>query len=293
MSDIKLAIVYGEISTKHQLIIDRAEDIFDSVLAVPVEGLKMVHNGEDSVYYKDTDITQFDAVYIRTDDSDKNFSEHLSEILERQGVVTQASVDTYAYESNKFYSMKILSETGLNVPKSAYTLSPETAVETAENLSYPVIMKTVGGGGGEGVMRAPSKSELKPVMDTMTAFEQDICLQEYIEGADTDNRVIVIGDTVVAYQRTNEDEDEWRSNLGTGGSRKQIEVDEDMKKAAVKAARATGFSMCGCDIVEMNGDSYILEVNGSFGINEKINEIVGEDIVMRMVEELHEKAVST
>ena len=40
---MKLAVVYGEISTRHQQIMERAEDIFDSVLAVPVDGLKFVH----------------------------------------------------------------------------------------------------------------------------------------------------------------------------------------------------------------------------------------------------------
>ena len=75
MTELKLAIIYGEISTKHQLIMQRAEGVFDSVLAAPVDGLKMVHNGNGhEVVYKGTDLTEFDAVYIRTDDADKAFS---------------------------------------------------------------------------------------------------------------------------------------------------------------------------------------------------------------------------
>jgi ribosomal protein S6--L-glutamate ligase len=198
---MKLAIVYGEVSTRHQLIIERAEDIFDSVLAVPVDGLQFVHTPEDSkVLYKGTDLTEFDAVYIRTDDRDVFFMEHLAEVLNESNVVTQSENDTYAYESNKFYSMKVLADNGVEVPDSVYTLSPDTAVQAAKRLGYPVIMKTVGGGGGEGVMRASSETELKPVMDTMKAFEQDICLQEYKEHDGTDNRVIVIGDYVTSYQ---------------------------------------------------------------------------------------------
>ncbi|MFB6215502.1 MAG: RimK family alpha-L-glutamate ligase, partial [Candidatus Aenigmatarchaeota archaeon] len=143
---MKMAIIYGEVSTTHQLIIERAEEIFDSVLAAPVDGIRFVHSPEGNrVMYKDTDLTDFDAVYIRTGDQDKLFSEHLSEVLNESGVVTQAENDTFAYESNKFYSMKVLADNGVKVPDSVYTLSPDAAVEAAEELGYPVIMKTIGG----------------------------------------------------------------------------------------------------------------------------------------------------
>ena len=290
---MKIGIVYGEVSTRHQLIMERAEDIFDSVFAAPVDGLKFVHSDEGSkVMYKGTDLTDFDAVYIRTGDSDTFFSEHLVEILNESGVVTQAENDTYAYESNKFYSMKILAENNIKCPDSVYTLSPGTAMKAAEKLGYPVILKTVRGQGGDGVMRVSSENELKPIMDAMKSFEQDICLQEYMEHDGTDTRVIVIGDHTVAYERSSEG-DEWRSNLGAGGERKKAELTEEMKEAALTAARAFGFDMCGCDIIKTDKGVQILEVNGSFGIHEEINELIGEDIILQMVERMHEKAMES
>lgn len=261
------------------------------MLAAPVDGLKFVHNGDgNSVYYKNTDLTEFDAVYIRTGDKDKIFSEHLAEVLNENGVVTQAENDTYAYEANKFYSMKVLAENGVNVPDSVYTLSPETAVKAAEKLGYPVIMKTIGGAGGEGVMRATSENELKPVMDTMNALEQDICLQDYKEHAGQDNRVIVIGDHIVSYGRSSGGED-WRSNLNAGGERTDAELTKEKKEIALKAARATGFDICGCDVIECEGEIYVLEVNGAFGLSEEINEITGEDVILELVERMHERCM--
>jgi ribosomal protein S6--L-glutamate ligase len=286
-----MAIIYGEISTRHQLLMERARDIFDSVLAAPVDGLKFVH-GEDGtkLLYKDTDLTKFDAVYIRTGDKDQYYSEHLSEVLNESGVITQASNDTYAYESNKFYSMKVLADNGVNVPNSVYTLSPDTAIKAAEKLGYPVILKTARGAGGEGVMRVSSENELRPIMDAMKSFEQDIVLQEYIEHNGTDNRVVVIGDYITAYSRSSSG-DEWRSNISGGGDRLKADLTDEMKKAALTAARATGFDMCGCDIIKHDDEVYILEVNGSYGISEEMNEIVGEDVMLRMVEWLHDRAM--
>lgn len=290
---MKLGIVYGEISTKHQLIMERAEEIFDSVLAVPVDGLKFIHGeDENKILYKDSDLTEFDAVYIRTDDRDMLFSEHLTEVLNNEGVVTQAENDTYSYESNKFYSMKILSENGVQVPNSVYTLSPEVAVKAAERLGYPVIMKTVRGAGGEGVMRASSENELKPVMDTMKSLEQEICLQEYMEHHGQDTRVAVIGNHITGYSRSSGGGD-WRSNISAGGERVAADISEEMGDIALKAARSTGFDICGCDIIDTEDGLYVLEVNGSFGLSEEMNEIIGEDVVLRLVERMHERALDS
>jgi len=291
MSETSICIVYGEISTKHQLIMERAEEIFDSVLAAPVDGLKYIHGREGTrVLYKDADLTEFDAVYIRIDDRDAMFAEHLAEVLNGEGVVTQAENDTFAYDSNKYYNMKVLSENGVKVPDSVYTLSPDVAVDAAEKLGYPVIMKTVKGAGGDGVMRATSENELKPVMDTMKSLEQEICLQEYKEHDGSDTRMVVIGDHVTGYGRTS-DGDDWRSNISSGGERTEAEINDNKEDIALRAARSTGFDICGCDVIDTDDGIYILEVNGAFAVNEDMNSIIGEDVILRLVERMHERVM--
>ncbi|MFB6209387.1 MAG: RimK family alpha-L-glutamate ligase [Candidatus Nanohaloarchaea archaeon] len=289
---MKLVIIYGEISTTHQLIIERAEEIFDSVLAAPIDGVKFVHGEEgSSIFYRGTDLTEFDAAYFRIENDDQEFAEHISEVMNEEGVVTQCENDTFSYEMNKFFSVKIMAENGVKVPDSFYTISPETAVESAAKLGYPVIMKTIGGVGGQGVMRASSESELKPVMDTMKAFEQDICLQDFKDHNGTDNRMLVVGDHVTGYKRSSTSDEEWRSNLNAGGERKEVEITGEMKDTALKAARATGFDICGVDMIQIEDGNYVLEVNGAPGLYEEINDIVGEDIILRIVERLHERAL--
>lgn len=288
---MKLVIIYGEVSTTHQLIIEEAEQIFDSVLAVPVQGLKYIHSSEESkVLYKGTDLTEYDAAFVRTNDNDRLFSEHLVEVLNDAGVVTQSADESFAYSNNKFYSMKICAENQVNVPNSFYTLSPETAVEAAEKLGYPIIMKTIGGAGGQGVMRATSENELKPVMDTMKAFKQDICLQEYREHDGTDTRIIVIGDQTFSYKRSSQG-DEWRSNVAEGGERKEANPSEEMKKSAKRAVRAAGFDICGVDVIDTEDGVYVLELNSAFGLYKKINEIVEDNVILRLVERMHERAM--
>lgn len=288
-----MAIIYGQASTTHQLMIERAEDIFDTVLAAPADGIKFIHGEEGTkVMYKETDITEFDVVFTRNADEEVLFTEHLAEVLNDAGVVTQAGNDTYPYMTNKFYTMKVLAESDINVPDSVYILSPDTAVRAASELSYPVIMKTITGGGGEGVMRATSEGELKPVMDTMKSFDEDMCLQEYMEHDGTDNRVIVIGDHVVGYQRSSDDDEEWRSNISGGGERRKADLSDEMKELAIKSTRAIGSDICACDIIETEEGMYVLEMNaGVFAINEEINETVKEDVIFNIVDFLHQNAL--
>lgn len=289
---MKLAIIYGDVSTTHQLIIEEAKELFDSVLAVPVEGLKLIHSEEGSkVLYKDTDLTEFDAAYVRTNDEDALFSEHLVEILNKSGVITQSEDESFAYSNNKFYSMKILAENNVNVPDSFYTISPETAVDAAEKLGYPIIMKTIEGAGGQGVMRASSENELKPVMDTMKTFQQDICIQEYQEHGGTDTRVIVIGEEAYAYQRSSNG-DEWRSNVAEGGERKEVELTPEMREAGMMAVKSSGFDICGVDVIETEDGVYVLELNSAFGLYKAVNETVGENVILRLVERMHERAMA-
>lgn len=291
---MKMAIIYGEASTTHQLIIERAKDIFDTVLAAPADGIKFIHGEEGTkVVYQGTDLTEFDVVYTRNADEEVLFTEHLAEVLNDSGVVTQVDNDTYPYMTNKFYTSKILGENDIDVPDSVYIRSPETAVEAAKKLDYPIIMKTITGGGGQGVMRATSESELKPIMDTMKSFDEEMCLQEYIEHDGTDNRIIVVGEHVVGYQRSSDDKEEWRSNISGGGERKKAEISEEMRELAIKASRAIGADICGCDIIETEDGLQVLETNaGVFALNEEINETVGEDVIFNVVDYLHKKALN-
>jgi len=64
-----------------------------------------------------------------------------------------------------------------------------------------------------------------------------------------------------------------------------------MREKALIAARCTGFDICGCDVIETEDGAQVLEVNGSFGISDEMNKIIGEDVVLRLVERMHERAL--
>lgn len=283
-----IAIPYGASSTKHNLLIEAAEDYFDNVVAVPLDGVKTVFDDGLQLVYKNSDLTTFDAAFIRFFDADMLFGEYLPEILIRNGVYTQLDADSLTIANNKFYAMKVLSEGGLNVPRSSYLLSTEETERVAAEFGYPVVVKLISGYGGKGVMRSSNPSDLAPLIDTITLFEQDICVQQYVENPGEDIRVIVIGDDTYCYKRVAE-EKEWRSNISQGGDRVPYDPEDEVREAAKQAARLAGFDICGVDIIEADDGPHIVEVNMSPGISQELQDMIDVNLPDKMMQRMHEQ----
>ncbi len=286
---IKCAVIYGDKSAQHHHFIQAGKEYFDTVLGVPLERVRTVYDDGAHLMHKNTDLCDFDCVFVRFLGSDLLYGEHIPEILSDKGVYSQLEVHSLSIASNKFYTMKVLSEADIPVPRSMYSLSTEETEKAAEKLGYPVVIKLISGYGGKGVMKADSESDLSPIIDTLTLFEQDICLQQYMKNPGEDIRIVVIGDETYSYKRKGKEE-EWRSNISAGGSREEFDAPEEMKEAAIKAARLCGFDICGVDVIPDEEGFTIGEINASPGV-EGVGEVLEVDLADRMMKFMHEKTV--
>lgn len=290
---MNLCILYGKTSTQHDLFIEAAEDYFETVTAVPLAGTRTVDTEDGAtVMYRDNDLSTFDAAFIRFFGDDLLFGEQVPEVLMHNGVYTQLDRDSLTIATNKFYSMNVLAEGGINVPRSAYVLSTEETKRSADDFGYPVVLKLISGYGGEGVMRASNASDLGPFVDTLTLFEQDVCLQEFVDHPGEDVRVIVVGDRTYAYKRVATGEEEWRSNISQGAERVEYDAPDEVRETAVTAARLAGFDICGVDIIETEDAVYVIELNMSPGVPEETQEAVGADLPDIMMRYVHEQVTS-
>ncbi|MDY6766131.1 MAG: RimK family alpha-L-glutamate ligase [Candidatus Nanohaloarchaea archaeon] len=286
-----LCILYGESSTQHDLFIEAAEDYFDTVTAVPLTGTRIVDTADGAtVKYRNTDLGRFDAAFVRVFGGDMLFGEQIPEILIGNDVYTQVDPDSLTIATNKYYAMKVLAEGGVSVPRSAYVLSTEETERSAEDFGYPVVIKLISGYGGEGVMRASTASDLGPFVDTLTLFEQDVCLQEYIDHPGEDIRVIVVGDETYSYKRVATGDEEWRSNVAQGAERQAYDAPDEVRETAVTAARLAGFDICGVDMIATDDDVYVIELNMSPGVPQETQTAIGEDLPAVMMEYVHEQA---
>ncbi|MFP4115620.1 MAG: RimK family alpha-L-glutamate ligase [Candidatus Aenigmatarchaeota archaeon] len=287
---MKLAIVYNDDLPVNKLI-EKAEKYFDKVLALPVEGLRYVFDEEgNKAMYKDANLCDFDAVYLRIHDFDLFFMEQIIEILKENNVYMQMEPDSGLVASNKFLTMMRLRENGIPVADSVYALSPEVAVESTKSLGYPVAVKLLSGYGGKGVMRASEKQDLRPLMDTLEMLEQSICLQDFIEGKTKNVRIVVVGDKTFSMKFVPE-EDEWRASPGSGGKKRKYDASEDVRGIALEAAKVSGFDLCDVDLILSEKGIYVVEIDLIQVTDDEACELTGTDLRDEIMFYIQEKVM--
>ena len=131
----------------------------------------------------------------------------------------------------------------------------------AEELGYPLIVKSSFGSMGTGVFRADDFSQLKYAAGRLKM--QPHLFQQYIkESEGRDIRVIVIGGKAVAAMERVSGGD-FRSNIAMGGKGRRIELPVRAKEIAEKAARILALDYCGADILFGKDKFYLCEVNSN------------------------------
>lgn len=289
--DLQCAVLYGSESDEHPSFIRAAEQYFDTVLGVPLENVHLTYGVTSGIQYRETDLTSFDAVLLRLFDPDMQYAERIPDILEKHDVYTQVTSESLFVASNKFHTIRVLGDAGLPVPRSFYTLSTKAAERSGKELGYPLVIKLISGYGGQGVMRVQDPEDLAALVDTLTLFDQDICLQEYVENPGEDIRIVVIGDETYSYKRVG-GEEEWRSNVAVGGYMEQFDAPDEMRDAALQAARASGLAFCGVDVIERDGGGFVIgEINTAPSLEED-EKRVGISLYDRVMEFMYEQVVA-
>lgn len=168
----------------------------------------------------------------------------------------------------------------------------EKALELAEQIGYPVLIKAAGGGGGRGMRRAQDPDELRKGFgqaqrEAAAAFGNDsVYLEKYIAKprhveiqilADGHGNVIYLGERECSVQRRFQKMlEEAPSPFINDATRKA------MGEAAVRGAREAGYTSAGTFefLVDADMKFYFLEVNTRLQVEHPVTEeVTGVDIV--------------
>ena len=241
---------------------------------------------------KEIDIKQYDAIVPRIANYMTRYGTAIVRQLEREGIFTTASAIAIERSRNKLRATQILAR-HVDVPKTVFSRNSLDIDGMIEEVGgAPVIIKLGMSTHGNGVVLADTKKAAKSALQAFYLYNEDgtnVMIQEFIkESVGTDIRAFVVGGHVVAsYQRQSLDDD-FRSNLHKGGTGTPVKLTDEEKKAAIKAARAMGLSVCGVDIMRSNRGPLVLEVNASPGFG--IEAITGRDVATPIIEYIERNA---
>lgn len=204
------------------------------------------------------------------------------------------SGDVIRKAGDKAQARKIMREAGVpTVPGSDGPLTDvQQALQVAETVGYPVLLKASSGGGGRGIRRVDS-AEALPAAFAEAQAEAKACFgndEMYLEKlilephhiefqimADRYGNIISLGDRECSVQRKNQ-------KLIEEAPSKSLtpELRQAMGEAAVRAARAVGYENAGTVefILSGTGEFYFIEINTRIQVEHGITELItGMDLV--------------
>lgn len=152
---------------------------------------------------------------------------------------------------------------------------------------YPVIIKSVGGTRGIGVIKIDSVEALYSTVDYLVSLGGNYLLREFIECASRLRVVVLAGEVIATVEYTSPPGD-FRT-IEDHPETKAVKAPAEVGKTAVKAVGLMGVEVGGVDVVtDRAGRHYLLEANFPFSF-QRPQEYSGVDIAGRMVEHLVEK----
>lgn len=252
----------------------------------------VVEGNKPSLIYDQKEIDHIDAVIPRIGTSISGFGCAVVRQFEMMKVFTTVKSQAIMRCRDKLRSLQILSKSGVKIPKTVMAKDPSQVEQLLERVGGPpVIIKTLEGTQGVGVVLAETKKAAKSTIEAFYGLRANFLLQEYIaEAGSADIRVFVVGNKVVAAIKRQGLEADFRANLHRGGSGTPVILSEEEEYTALAAAKALGVKVAGVDMLQSSRGPLVIEVNSSPGL-QGIEEVTGVNVANKIISYIEEQIV--
>ncbi|MBI4257299.1 RimK family alpha-L-glutamate ligase [Candidatus Uhrbacteria bacterium] len=176
----------------------------------------------------------------------------------------------FTWAKNKLIQHVLFAQHRLPCPRWGIARKPDDAVAVAKKLGFPTIVKVAFGTHGKGVFLAKDEESLWPIVDYLGIRDGNpMIVEEFIaEAKSSDLRAFVIGGNVVAAMQRTASAGDIRANTSNGGTGSIVELREEERALAVRAAEVFDLEIAGVDLIRSNRGTLILEINANPGFKE-------------------------
>ena len=195
---------------------------------------------------------------------------YLAERLEKEGVRLFNSSRAILLCDNKILMYQELANNGIRIPHTF--IAPKTFEglnyskrdflnNVIKEIGFPIVVKEAYGSFGEQVYLANDIDSLNKIVDQIGY--KDFLMQEFIASSKgKDIRINVVGNKAIVSMLRENDND-FRSNISSGGHGVKYEPKQEYIDLAVKAAQALGLDFAGVDVLFGKDGPIICEVNSN------------------------------
>lgn len=210
----------------------------------------------------------------------------LLEAVTGRGVATPNPAPAIRLGRDHWRTARALAAAGLPVPLTLAGADPEVLATAARRrLRLPVVVKQRRSRMGVGVIRCDSFDHLEAVLDSLWRLGDELVVQQFHDTAGASERLLVVGDEVVAAARMTATGGEWRSNAARGGEVVAISAEPGAIRLATAAARTAGLGVCGVDLLPTADGPLIGELNPTPGFVH-LERATGTDVARAVVDHL-------
>jgi gamma-F420-2:alpha-L-glutamate ligase len=229
----------------------------------------VVGTGSDwAMKYQGVAVERPDFVICRTGAETDYFTLALLRHIERRGVRLVNGPATIETVSDKLHTLQTLNRAGLPIPRTILGTFPIDVDLVERELGFPVIVKTLKGTRGAGVLKCEDRSQFEDLAGLLESADAkaDFILQHYVRASHgRDVRVLVVGGRVVAAMERRSLTGGFKSNVSLGGVGVAYNPPQEMAELAVQAADVLELDITGIDIL-FDEDGYrICEANSAPG----------------------------
>lgn len=197
----------------------------------------------------------------------------LARAMELSGLRLFNSARAIELADDKAASALKLAEAGIPIPDTipaptcfpGCKRDPASAEQAAKILGWPLVIKENKGSFGQQVYLANNVNEAGRILAHIG--EHDCVFQRFVaDSRGRDLRITVVGGKAIcAMERHSASKEEFRSNIGAGGTATARAISELEEKLALDAANALGLDFAGVDILlgREENERYVCEVNSN------------------------------
>lgn len=251
----------------------------------PLRCYMRIAPGSFEMHYKGRELTGFDAVIPRIGASVTFYGTAVLRQFEMMGSYTPNNSEAILRARDKLHCHQLLARQGIGLPKTVFGDNPDDTADLLAMLGRPPhVIKLTEGTQGTGVILAERTAASRSVIEAFRGLYANFIVQEFIgEAKGADLRCFVVGSQVVASMRRQAKAGEFRSNLHRGGTAKAVELSDEEREIAIRAARVMGLGVAGVDLLRSKRGPLVLEVNSSPGL-EGIEGATGVDVAGQIID---------
>ncbi|KUO59153.1 lysine biosynthesis protein LysX [bacterium BRH_c32] len=210
---------------------------------------------------------------------------HALKLYESAGIKCINSSHVATVCGDKLLTSVALAKEGVAQPEVRVAFTEESALQTIEEMGYPVVLKPAVGSWGRLLAKINDRDSAEAILEHKTvlgSYHHSIFyMQKFVEKKGRDIRSFVIGDKcIAAIYRTSP---HWVTNTARGGVATNCIVTDELNDLSVRAAKAVGGGIVAIDVFETEAGLEVNEVNYTMEFKNSIS-TTGVNIPKLMVD---------